>query len=253
MNPLSPVREDFATTAALAVDFLTARGQGDVGAQSSAAAIDAWLAAYGFDKPRSASDVASDMFDLLGTHGVRSDHPRYFGLFNPPALPAAILGDLIAATINPQLDPPQRRAGQRGGSRELRKRLDFIGQPARLPGAAGMYHQLRNDRTGRRRVAGSARCGTGAAAHRGSEGRTMILEAGSVKASRAYTIRRVREADLNELVELLAARKCDSRYPPRSAWVRHADEKKRLRRVQVHVKPVHAAVRLRAKASALCR
>jgi glutamate/tyrosine decarboxylase-like PLP-dependent enzyme len=48
-------------------------------------------------------DVVDDVFELLERSAVRSDHPRYFGLFNPPALPAGIVGDLIAATVNPQL------------------------------------------------------------------------------------------------------------------------------------------------------
>jgi glutamate/tyrosine decarboxylase-like PLP-dependent enzyme len=48
-------------------------------------------------------DIAADLLDLLQRFAVRSDHPRYFGLFNPPATPAGIAGDLIAAAVNPQL------------------------------------------------------------------------------------------------------------------------------------------------------
>jgi aromatic-L-amino-acid/L-tryptophan decarboxylase len=37
-----------------------------------------------FREPQPLEQVATDMFELLGSHAVRSDHPRYFGLFNPP-------------------------------------------------------------------------------------------------------------------------------------------------------------------------
>ncbi|MGH8240267.1 MAG: pyridoxal phosphate-dependent decarboxylase family protein [Steroidobacteraceae bacterium] len=47
--------------------------------------------------------MISELIQLLKSFAVRSDHPRYFGLFNPPALLPAIAGDLVAAAINPQL------------------------------------------------------------------------------------------------------------------------------------------------------
>ncbi|MEO7679376.1 MAG: pyridoxal-dependent decarboxylase, partial [Sphingomonas sp.] len=53
--------------------------------------------------PRPIDAVADDLLDMLRHFAVRSDHPRYFGLFNPPALVAAIAGDVVAAAINPQL------------------------------------------------------------------------------------------------------------------------------------------------------
>ncbi len=61
------------------------------------------LASYDFAGARPLSAVIDDMLSMLRTYAVRSDHPRYFGLFNPPALPAAIAGDLVGAAINPQL------------------------------------------------------------------------------------------------------------------------------------------------------
>lgn len=69
----------------------------------SAASLEARLQDYDFSKAQPLEALTADLFELLGSHAVRSDHPRYFGLFNPPALPAAIVGDLIAATVNPQL------------------------------------------------------------------------------------------------------------------------------------------------------
>jgi len=53
--------------------------------------------------PRPAAEVAAELFELLADGVVRTDSPRYFGLFNPPALPEGAAGDLIAAAVNPQL------------------------------------------------------------------------------------------------------------------------------------------------------
>jgi glutamate/tyrosine decarboxylase-like PLP-dependent enzyme len=89
--------------AGLAADFLAARRDAPVSDEASATSLDEQLQAWDFREPQPLDEVAADMFELLGRHAVRSDHPRYFGLFNPPALPAGIVGDLIAATVNPQL------------------------------------------------------------------------------------------------------------------------------------------------------
>src|SRR5690554_2032530 len=61
------------------------------------------LDSYDFDAPRQIEAVMDDILELLAGAAVRSDHPRYFGLFNPPALPEGIVGDLLAAAVNPQL------------------------------------------------------------------------------------------------------------------------------------------------------
>lgn len=94
-------RELLASGARLAADFLGARRDARVSAY--APGFERWLEDIDFRQPRNAETLCVDLFRWLGTCAVRSDHPRYFGLFNPPALPAAILGDLIAATVNPQL------------------------------------------------------------------------------------------------------------------------------------------------------
>lgn len=91
-----------ATGAALAGAFLANR-RGSRVSTDDAAGFEDWLAQLDFRDGRDAEALSAEVFDWLGRHAVRSDHPRYFGLFNPPALPAAILGDLIAATVNPQL------------------------------------------------------------------------------------------------------------------------------------------------------
>lgn len=61
------------------------------------------LAAYDFADPRPASAVLADAVELMVKGTVHTNHPRYFGLFNPaPAYPG-VLADFITATINPQL------------------------------------------------------------------------------------------------------------------------------------------------------
>jgi aromatic-L-amino-acid decarboxylase len=82
---------------------LSERRQDPVAPSLDERALAACLADYDFKMPRPLQKVIDDLLRLLRTFAVRSDHPRYFGLFNPPALPAAIAGDLVASAINPQL------------------------------------------------------------------------------------------------------------------------------------------------------
>lgn len=97
------LREDLLATAELAAEFVEQRRQSQVASTVLATDLRERLSRYDFEAPLPLLSVAQDLFDLLGHAAVRSDHPRYFGLFNPPALPAGIAGDLIAATVNPQL------------------------------------------------------------------------------------------------------------------------------------------------------
>ena len=87
----------------LAFDYVATRRDSVISPQLDEAAIAQRLARYDFGAPQSLEQVAIDIFDLLGRGTVRTDSPRYFGLFNPPPLPAAAAGDLIAAIVNPQL------------------------------------------------------------------------------------------------------------------------------------------------------
>lgn len=107
MGSIDPLLEDprvgLNATAGLAADFIAARRRARVGGHTSDVGLYARLDAIDFGEATPLRTIAADMFELLAAHAVRSDHPRYFGLFNPPALPAAIAGDLIAATVNPQL------------------------------------------------------------------------------------------------------------------------------------------------------
>lgn len=61
------------------------------------------LEAFDLDHARNTNDVIRWLFSFLGENNLRSDHPSYFGLFNPPPLISAIAGDIVAATANPQL------------------------------------------------------------------------------------------------------------------------------------------------------
>jgi aromatic-L-amino-acid/L-tryptophan decarboxylase len=92
-----------ADVAALVDRAIGARRADPVAPRIDEAGLAARLDRYRFDRPVPLAEVADDLLDLLRTQAVRSDHPRYFGLFNPPALVPAIAGDLIAGAINPQL------------------------------------------------------------------------------------------------------------------------------------------------------
>lgn len=107
MASIDPLLEDSRTALGAIADsaagFIATRREARVSGSASDAELIARLQVYDFRHATPLRTLADEVFELLGTHAVRSDHPRYFGLFNPPALPAAIAGDLIAATINPQL------------------------------------------------------------------------------------------------------------------------------------------------------
>lgn len=89
--------------AALAAAHIARRRGDPVSMPVDPAALAARVATFDFAEPMDAVAAASVLFDLLRETGVRSDHPAYFGLFNPPALTPAIVGDLVAAAVNPQL------------------------------------------------------------------------------------------------------------------------------------------------------
>jgi aromatic-L-amino-acid/L-tryptophan decarboxylase len=96
------------TAALLALTERIGKAIGTRRSQAVAPAIDeaklaSRLDAYDFAVGKPLADVAGDLLDMMERFAVRSDHPRYFGLFNPPALTAGIAGDLVTATVNPQL------------------------------------------------------------------------------------------------------------------------------------------------------
>jgi glutamate/tyrosine decarboxylase-like PLP-dependent enzyme len=61
------------------------------------------LDGFSFDEPGSRLDVLHRFTDQLKRHQVHTPHPCYFGLFNPAPTFMGILGESIAATLNPQL------------------------------------------------------------------------------------------------------------------------------------------------------
>jgi aromatic-L-amino-acid/L-tryptophan decarboxylase len=90
-------------TAHLAADHIDRRRADPVAAPFDRSDLRAEVAAFDFASPRDPGEVVATLFDLLRRTGIRTDHPRHFGLFNPPALTPAIAGDIVAATVNPQL------------------------------------------------------------------------------------------------------------------------------------------------------
>lgn len=58
---------------------------------------------FSFDEPGAPIDVLHRFTEELKRFQVHTPHPRYFGLFNPAPTFMGILGESIAATLNPQL------------------------------------------------------------------------------------------------------------------------------------------------------
>ena len=90
---------ELAAVAALAEAYLDGRATAPIAPVLDEAALARW----DFAQPTPLVEVAAALFALLGQGTLRTDSPRYFGLFNPPSTPAGIAGDLITATVNPQL------------------------------------------------------------------------------------------------------------------------------------------------------
>ncbi|MGI9642765.1 MAG: pyridoxal phosphate-dependent decarboxylase family protein [Acidimicrobiia bacterium] len=61
------------------------------------------LRTYDFREARDPAVTLSDVVDILASGIVHTQHPRYFGLFNPSPTFPGIVADAIASTINPQL------------------------------------------------------------------------------------------------------------------------------------------------------
>jgi len=61
------------------------------------------LERYDFSRPLSAETVLDDVVDFLESGMVHTQHPRYYGLFNPSPTFPSILADTITAALNPQL------------------------------------------------------------------------------------------------------------------------------------------------------
>ncbi|WP_134728812.1 pyridoxal phosphate-dependent decarboxylase family protein [Amycolatopsis nivea] len=70
---------------------------------ADAAEIRAWLDKYPLERPEDLEQAVPEVLAALDRWTVHTDHPGYFGLFNPSATWAAVTGDLITAAVNPQL------------------------------------------------------------------------------------------------------------------------------------------------------
>ena len=128
---MSSSEPGLAAVARRAEEYLRNRGAAIVAPALDEAGLAARLALYDFAAPRALDAIAADLFDLLGHATIRTDSPRYFGLFNPPALPEGVAGDLIAAAVNPQLAV----WGHAPAAAEIERKLirlfgDLIGWPA---------------------------------------------------------------------------------------------------------------------------
>jgi glutamate/tyrosine decarboxylase-like PLP-dependent enzyme len=60
-------------------------------------------ARYPFHEPRPVGTIVDDVERWMRTGILHSNHPRYFGLFNPQVRFSSVVADLIVAAANPQL------------------------------------------------------------------------------------------------------------------------------------------------------
>lgn len=103
MRHLDADPETLVGVAELAARHVRRRRSANVAPNVDGKALSARVASYDFAEARDALAVADELIDLLGDSAVRSDHPAYFGLFNPPSLIAGVAGDIVTAVVNPQL------------------------------------------------------------------------------------------------------------------------------------------------------
>lgn len=92
-----------AAGARLVDEYLGSRADRPVTSVERLDEFERWLADIDLRAGSDPTVLARDTLEWMASCGVHSDHPRYFGLFNPPALAEGILGDLIAGAVNPQL------------------------------------------------------------------------------------------------------------------------------------------------------
>ena len=60
-------------------------------------------ATFDFAAPQDTSAIVESLLTLLETCDLDSTHPRYFGLFNPPARPIGAVADALVAMLSPQV------------------------------------------------------------------------------------------------------------------------------------------------------
>ncbi|MFC5524149.1 pyridoxal phosphate-dependent decarboxylase family protein [Rhodanobacter ginsengisoli] len=89
--------------ASLADAYLQGRAGRPVNSTRGLDEFERWLGKLDLHAGTDPLRLARDTLEWMASCGVHSDHPRYFGLFNPPALVEGVLGDLIVGVVNPQL------------------------------------------------------------------------------------------------------------------------------------------------------
>ena len=92
-----------ARVARRAAEFEAGLRDGPVARPVGAREIREALAKYDFAAPLPADAVVDDLATLLARWNVHVTHPRYFGLFNPSVVPAAVAAESLAAVVNPQM------------------------------------------------------------------------------------------------------------------------------------------------------
>jgi len=80
-----------------------ARGQSLVTGPDTEAIRHHLQTGYDFAEAIPTATLVSDVLAMLTRWDLDSTHPRYFGLFNPPALPVTVIADALVAMLNPQV------------------------------------------------------------------------------------------------------------------------------------------------------
>lgn len=95
--------ELLARVARRAAEFEAALRDAPVSRPVGSREIRETLAKFDFATPLRADEVVDDLASLLARWNVHVTHPRYFGLFNPSVVPAAVAAESLAAVVNPQM------------------------------------------------------------------------------------------------------------------------------------------------------
>src|ERR687895_1071611 len=94
------------------------------------------LRGFDFGSPVPLDELVEATGELLGDGIVHTQHPRYFGLFNPAPTFAGVLADALVAAFNPQLAVTSHAPAAVAIERHV---LSFLGECLGLPGASGTF------------------------------------------------------------------------------------------------------------------
>ncbi|WP_431894369.1 pyridoxal phosphate-dependent decarboxylase family protein [Nonomuraea sp. bgisy101] len=107
-GPLDVGAEEGARLLTAAVDLVVRHARevadGPVApARPGTAQLRDWLAGQDFEAAGEPERTLPEVMAALRRWGVHTTHPRYFGLFNPTPTWWGVVGELLAAAVNPQL------------------------------------------------------------------------------------------------------------------------------------------------------